>query len=155
MQKVDMVTLFEEEKAEALSLVKLENLSVFLYLHADDYVGKKIVDEKEIPTTLQEEVGEVAKLSHMAYIADGVNYYRSYHAMNRAEFDEEETEKSSKSLYMRAGKKLLFLNAVAKSLTGRGFIERKIDKSSVEDMTALVDAFEWCVRHYYLCNEVE
>lgn len=155
MQKSDVVTLFMEEKLVALSVIKLESLSAFLYLHADTYVGKKTVNEKEIETTLEQEVGEVARLSHIAYIADGINYYHNHQAMNRAELGKEVIEKNSKAMYMRAGKKLLFLNSVAKKLYGTGFISKKIDKNSVEDMTILTDAFEWCIRHYYLCDETE
>ena len=137
--------IYEQEKAQALSIFRTESLCNFLYIHAHDIVGK---DRNGVSTTLMDEVGEVARMAHRAYVSDGVNYYRSGRCFSMAELDEETVKENSKRMYIRAAKKLFFLNSVSKSLTGEYIIARRIDDTSLEQVTALVDAFEWCVRHY-------
>ena len=119
-----------------------EALKSFLYGHAHDTVG---TDRLGHSTTLIEEVGELARMAHRAYISDGTNYYRSRGAFASVETNQEEI---SKRMYVRAGKKLLFLNSVSKSLTGEAFIRGRRDKDDVYDMMTIVDAFEFCVRNY-------
>ena len=134
--------VFQAEVAEARAVFDTETLKSFLYGHAHDTVG---TDRVGNPTTLIEEVGELARMAHRAYISDGTNYYRSRGAFASVETDKEE---SSKRMYVRAGKKLLFLNSVSKSLTGETFIKGRRDKDNVNDMMVIVDAFEFCVRNY-------
>ena len=134
--------IFEAEVTKAHAVFDTGSLKKFLYEHANDVVGK---DRNGQETTLIQEVGEVARMAHRAYIADGTNYYRSRSAFYSVECDQEER---SERMYIRAGKKLLFLNAVAKNLTGKYFIRQRHDKDCAEDMAVIVDAFEFCVRNY-------
>lgn len=137
----NVATGFAKELEAVYELIDTQALKGFLYNHADEIVGVNRGQE----TTLAMEVGEVAKMAHRAYISDGINYYRSYSAFNGVEDDKEER---SEHMYERAAKKLLFLNSVCKSYTGKAFLVRRIDKSSMEDCKALVDVFEFCVRNY-------
>ncbi|MCR5669640.1 MAG: hypothetical protein K6G10_01425 [Butyrivibrio sp.] len=131
--------LYNYELASARGVFNTQALKDFLYQHAYDEVG---VDRAGNFTTLACEVAEVARLAHKAYIADGVNYYHACEAHHMAEGN------NSKRMYERAAKKLLFLNSVAKKLTGSFFITKKIDKSDLDDCVELVDCFEFCVRNY-------
>lgn len=139
-------TTFAAEVAQANSVFNTGSLKAFLYEHAHDEVGTD--RNTGLATTLIEEVGEVARMAHRAYISDGTNYYRSRSAFASVEMDDETKAERSDRMYIRAGKKLLFLNSVAKRLTGEYFLAKRFDTSSVKDMQELVDAFEFCVRNY-------
>lgn len=136
--------ILDNEKAEALAVFNVSALQNFLYLHADDYVGER----NGVKTTLIEEVSEVIKLAHKAYMNEGINYYNGRQAMRMVEFSEEEISARRDNNYLRAGKKILFLNGVSKRLTGRSFIKNRIDKENIAEVTRIVDSFEWIVRHY-------
>ena len=140
--EVIMNKVFENEMMMARSTFDAAALCDFLYSYAYKIVG---VDRHGNTTTLKEEVAEVARMSHKAYVDDGVNYYRSRTAYIAAETD---IQGNSSRMYIRAAKKLLFLNSKAKELMGKGFIAKKIYKESVSDMSALVDSFEFVVTHY-------
>lgn len=136
---------YEQEKKQALELINAAAFVSFVYEFADETVG---LDRVGAPTTVRAEIGECARLAHKAYIDDGVSYYRSYSAFRSVEYSDEDMARRSSRLYFAAGKKLLFLSSAANRLAGRGFINRRIDKSDLTDITMLVDSFEWCVRHY-------
>ena len=142
MEATKNVAAFEQERAAVYEIINTGAMKDFLYGFAHDVVGR---DRNGIETTLIEEVGEVARMAHRAYVSDGVNYYRSRSAFNRAESNEVE---NSQRMYIRAAKKLLFLNAVSRKLTGNGFIIKRIDIDDLDVVTELVDAFEFCVRNY-------
>ncbi len=134
------------EMNEAMEIIEIGAFKDFLYTYADVEVGERANGQ---PTTLSEEVGEVARLTHRAYVADGVvNYYNSRQAFRLAEYSEEEKITYAERMYNRAAKKLMFLNSRCKELTKKGFVKAFIDKHSASDMAKLVDAFEWCVAHY-------
>lgn len=149
--------IFEMEKAQALNIIDMNKLSSFLYLHADDYVGKKNTAGGTINTTLEEEIAEVARLAHHAYVCEDVDYYRTAQAKRYAETDYKELIRNSENMYRRAAKKLLFLNSVAKNIDGnrsKGFLNVRIG-NDMEEMKALVNAFEFCVRYYTILTEEE
>ena len=137
-----MESMFKQELVNVYQLIDTGALKQFLYTHASEIVG---VTNGLRLTTLADEVAEVARLAHKAYVGDGINYYRSYMAYNNAECD---VDARSAHLYQQAAKKLLWLNSLSRSYTGDAFLVKKIDKSSSEDCKNLVDAFEFCVRNY-------
>ena len=150
--------IFEMEKAQALNIIDINKLSSFLYLHADDYVGKKNTASGTVNTTLEEEIAEVARLSHHAYLCEDVDYYRTAQAKRYVESDYKELIRNSENMYRRAAKKLLFLNSVAKNIDenkkSKGFLNVRIS-NEIEDIKALVNAFEFCVRYYTILAEDE
>lgn len=141
MTQTNAARSFEKELEAVYALIDTKTLKNFLYNNAEEIVGVNRGQE----TTLAMEIGEVAKMAHRAYIADGVNYYRSFSAFNSVEGDSQER---SERMYERAAKKLLFINAVCRSYTGESFLKRRIDKSDIDDCKELVDVFEFCVRNY-------
>lgn len=135
---------YENEKTAAMAIINADHLRPFLYMNADVEVG--VLNGR--PTTLREEVGEVARLAHKAYVGDGVNYFHSRTAYAIAEYSEEEQEKRSQKLYRMAASKILWLNSKSKELGCDGFLSVRVDKTNTEDTKKLVDAFEWIVRHF-------
>lgn len=145
------IEMLQAEKVQALTFINVSSFAGFVYLNANTVVGK---DKLNNPTTLEMEVSEVAKLSHRAYIEDGVNYYHSHQAFAIAGLSDEDLKKSSDRKYNAAAKKLLFLNSVAKRIYGKGFIQVKINLSDINNTRALVDSFEWIVAHYQVIDEI-
>ncbi len=56
--------LYEKDRAEAIATFDIKALRQYLYFHSDDEVGRT---RDGRVTTLMDEVGEVARLSHKAY----------------------------------------------------------------------------------------
>ena len=134
------------EHVQAERMFNFTALKTFLFEHYNEVVGN---DKNGEPTTLINEIGEIARMSHRAYLQDGVNYYRTRAAYGRAEYSSEELQKKSDAMYRVAGKKILFLNAVCKNFCfGQPFICVRVNKDDIADMTKLVDSFEWIIRNY-------
>lgn len=138
--------LFEQEKANALNYINFERFISFLYMNAYEYVG--FYNGKE--TTLREEVKEVLRLSHVAYVessVENVGFYQSFKAYRMVEEDNHKAK--SQNLYEKAAKKLIFLNSKCKEMTnGRGFIERKINLRDKKEVVSLIEGFEWTIAHF-------
>ena len=94
------------EHVQAERMFNFTALKTFLFEHYNEVVGN---DKNGEPTTLINEIGEIARMSHRAYLQDGVNYYRTRAAYGRAEYSSEELQKKSDAMYRVAGKKILFL----------------------------------------------
>lgn len=132
--------MLQEERNNAMEIISIDTFANYVVANVDTIVGQKAVKEdKMVPQTLREEVGAIAKLTHMAYINDNTDKYEGSCA--RAEV--------TISLYSKAARRLLRLNSHCSSVQGTGFVKRKIDKNDNSDIKALVDAFEWSVRHFY------
>lgn len=133
------------EKMNALLTINVNSFAGFTFVYSDEFIGK---DKFGKPTTLFHELGEVAKLTHQAYIKDGINYYNSKLSFSNAELTEEERIKNSNKRYKEAAKKLLFLNSCCKRTCNKSFIIRKIDINNEEAVKSLVDSFEFIVSHF-------
>lgn len=74
--------LFNDEMNNSLEIINMDIMAAFLYMYADEEVGH---DKNGKPTTLVKEIGEVARMTHMAYVDDGINYYNTRHSMRMVE----------------------------------------------------------------------
>ncbi len=137
--------MYEAAWRKTQEYINVGKMCKYLYEHAYEIVGE---DGKGYPTTLMNEVGEVARLAHKAYVASAVNLYNARKAYEAAELTDEEKERHSERQYNTAAKKICFLNTVAKAMGVDGFLAKKIDRNSPVDRRELVDAFEWVVTHY-------
>lgn len=73
--------------------------------------------------TVKEEVGQIAKLAALA----------ATDAIRTSEDDF--SQQSSQRTYLAAGKKILFLNSMARKLTGQSFITQIVEKNKMDDLT--------------------
>lgn len=120
------------------------NVNIFNLVRAIALNGKEIVSVSRDgePHTFIQEIGEIGRLTNKAYARESVNYYRRYVAM-----DSVEAVNTAKTAYIRAAKKIIFLNTVCKKQFGlEGFISRKIDLTNMDEVKALVDAFDFSLR---------
>ena len=143
---------FEQELSEVKDLYDVTTFYEFLYLHADDAVGRVVTGNTVKFTTLQQELAEVAKLATYAYIDDGINYYRNRDAKNRIEAGELLYKNSARD-YSRAAKKLLFLNSKCQELRNKPFLLKRLCLSNENEAKQLVDGFEFLCRYYEHCQE--
>ncbi len=144
--------MYNEERREAESLINVENLHSYLYMKGYEVIGTKRTKNGEVPTTLEEQVLEVVRLAHKAYIADGINYY-DRRAVNRTLLlSAEELAAYSENAYKKAAAKLIWISSKSKA-AGFGFITRnRIDKENLEECQKVVDAFEFLIRNYNLAE---
>ena len=140
------------EKRVAEQHIDVSVMMEFFSNYANDYIG---VDKRTgLQTTLKQEVGQAAKLTHMAYVDDGVNYYRSYSARNIAELSVEERVAKSDALYKKAANKIAWLSRTSREYTGEFFLKDKIDFDNIDEVRAYVDSFEFVVAHVSMWNEI-
>lgn len=129
--------MLEQERISSITLIDRDKLKDFLYTNAYTPIGKKMIGSVEKETQLIEEIAEVLKLCGYIFMNEGVNYYKKLAPRDNAH------------LMKQATKKLLFLNSVCKNTMGNGgFIKVKIERDNRESQLNLINAFEWCVRHY-------
>ena len=146
---------FSAEKATALNTFNVFRLQAFLYENAFELVGEKQTSRGTVYTTLEEEVADVVRLAHAAYIGDGINIYNRKAAFRAVETSEEEIKKRSENAYRKAANKLLWLSSKCKEMTTKGFVQVKVDKSDLSQCESLVDSFEFVVRNYEILLEEE
>ena len=118
----------------------------FVRFYAYENIGK---DEDGNPTTLSDEMAEVAKMISRTDVCRlAVDPYRhSRLAFAIAEMDEEQKEAQIRNNYRRAGSKIFWLNSMCRCMTGRPFIAHKLNPKSESDVGALVDSFEYVIRY--------
>lgn len=145
-----MNTKFEKEKENALKIINIDEFAAFVYMNADEKIGvKKDRFGKAIAeTTVAQEIGEAAKLAHLAYVEDGINYYNAKRAFMYIEYSDEDRKNRSEKLYKAAAKKICFINSCCKNLYGSYFIKETVKTSDSESCEKLVNAFEFLIRHY-------
>ena len=109
----------------------------------------EVIDEKR-GTTLRRELSSVYALiagaRGLRIVEDANrNYYHTQKAYRDAEKDADmdgETKSAiSRNEYMKAGRKICFLNAMCIKLTGRSFLTEKFDRDSAVQMAGLAEAF--------------
>lgn len=144
MATTNTMNIYEAEKAAARELIDFRMLGEFILTYAYTPVGKSFAGKD---LTLIEEIGNVGKLEHKAFVQSGVNYYHYREAFALAELTDEEKEKKSNRLYKAAASKVLYLNTKARELKGDHFVIGKINKNDSEACEKLVTAFSWLIQH--------
>ena len=132
------------EKAAALEMIDFENLKSFIYSDILSTVGQTRDGQ---PTTLSEEIGEVIRMAGRAWHYNGVNYFRRG-AFSAVELTEEQVEERARKMYLRAAKKILFLNAKTKAFGKERFVRPFINLEDEDQVRDLVEMFEYCIQHF-------
>lgn len=101
---------------------------------------EKIDDEHTLGGEIAAAYSMTAKGRSLTIREEDRNLY-SRNAFRAVETSEEEKLSTAKNMYLRAGRKICFLNSRAVKLIGRGFLGRKFNRDDVAEMAALAEAF--------------
>ena len=103
-----------------------------------------VIGNRDNTETVTKVLGDIGRLSYVAaskaVAAEDINYCRR-NSMTVVEESTDERRKSANRFYEMAGKKILFLNAECKRLGHGYFVRTKVDKTSIEELTWLVEDF--------------
>lgn len=134
------VSALAREQANAYAYIDMQVLVDFLSQYAYEYLGA--ISKNGTPLTIRDEIGEIAKMTHKAYVDMGnISFTNS-------ELSKEEQQEKKSRLIRNAAKKLLFLNRLCMEYTGKHFVKQFVDSKDAKANTDLVDAFEYAIRCY-------